>query len=138
MTVKSNGTKLLRIASILLLLGAAAGTLLGLLTLAGLALWDQIAGGEYATHLPIVMGIFTVMSGLLQGAAGVAGFRAAADPRQAGRCRIWGAVVIVLQVVGTALTMAGGKSFPAETFFPGLLLPALYLYAAQMLRGHAG
>ena len=44
-------------------------------------------------------------------------------------------IAIVMSFLGV-ITVAGGNAFPAATFFPGLILPALYIAGAVKNKAH--
>ena len=133
---ETKGSGLLKFAGILLIIGGILGILLGLIALLGLAAWAGMTGNDHASNLPYVTGAFTLISAVLQLIAGVVGIKNCKKAEKANACIVWGAIIIVLCVIGSVITVAGGNAFPAATFFPGLILPALYIAGAVKNKAH--
>ena len=123
---------MLKVTGILLIIGAAFVILFQSLAISGnailLALDPQDAQGWGAITTPIF--IIAVISGIVQLVAGILGIRNSDKQQNAMQCVIAGTLAILLVF---ASTFVGGFRLTVMNVLAlvlGLLVPALYLYAA--------
>ena len=124
--MQSNG--LLKVCSILMIIGAAIDIILSVIALAGVGI---LAAAGIATGLVIVSTILLILACIIQMIAGVKGVKGANDPALGSKCVIWGVLVIILSVISNVLNIIAGNGFNTFSFLLGLVLPVLYIIGAS-------
>jgi hypothetical protein len=119
--------KFLKVTGIIMIIGGIVTIILAIIGLLGVGVLAALGLSSGMLTLGLVLGL---VGGVVELIAGISGVKNAAKPEKANSCIVCGILVIVLSVVGTALTMAGGGEFPLFNLLLGLVLPVLYLIGA--------
>lgn len=139
--MEAKGKTLLKVMGIIMIVGGALGIIASIiLAIAAAAL---IALGAPATL--IVGVILTILGSIAELIAGIICTKNAAKPDKATKCMVWSIIVIVLQLLGTILTLAGANAYAAEfggqvntgfstivSIITGMVVPILAIIAAVM------
>ena len=125
------GKTLLKVVSILLIIGAVVTFILSLMTMLG---GTMVAAGadEFTGGLFIILGIISILLGILQLIAGIVGVKNAgnADAESVKKCQTWGIILLVIAIVNIGLVLIMDQ-FTISSLF-ALLLPILFLVGVNM------
>lgn len=124
------GHKFLKVTGILMIIGGALATILGIIAVLSVAALAYIASAHSEATMLYASTILFLVSGIVELIAGIIGVLNAEKPQKAKVCIVWGALVAVLSVAGTILGVAGGGDFSAFSLVLGLVLPVLYIIGA--------
>ena len=126
----AKGASFLKVSGILMIIGGIIATIMGLIAIAAVATLSYLTDGQLVTGLLYVACVLTIVSAVAELVAGIIGVKNCKRPEKANTCIVWGAIVAVLSVAGSILTVVGGDSFPVASFLIGLVLPALFILGA--------
>ena len=151
--MEQNGSKLLKVTSILMIIGGILGAIFSVLSvlLAGVltaafttpeaqqAVADQGVSVSTTTISAIVWVavIILVISSVIEIIAGVKGKKNWNNPAAAQTLIIFGIVCAVLSVLGNVLFASGGAGSQIISYITGLVLPVLYIIGAVQLKKQA-
>lgn len=125
------GKTLLKVVSILLIVGAVVTFILSLMTMLG---GTMVAAGadEFTGGLFIILGVISILLGILQLIAGIVGVKNAgnADAESVKKCQTWGIILLVIAIVNIGLVIIMNQ-FAVSSLF-ALLLPILFLVGVNM------
>ena len=148
--MEAKGRKVLKVVGIIMIVIAAIGLISSLISLLGASALISMGVGATITWVSIVVSL--IFSGI-ELAAGIFGVKNCNVPEKAQTCLIFGVVLIVLQVIGTAIgyvysldvtavtAAAYGTELVSSTttimstvigLIIGLVLPVLYIYGASL------
>ncbi len=134
MEINKNGSKMLKVSSILLIIGGAISIVVGIISVAGVGAVHALLGeGDGLGILYAISGL-ALASGILSLIAGIIGMGAVKKPEKAGKCIVWGAIVAILTVVGQVLSLTSGNKFDLLSVVIGLLLPVVYILGANQVK----
>ena len=125
---KSN--MLLKVASIIMIVGGGLGIVFGIIAVLGLGALALALGSEASTGLLMAGALLALVSSIISLVAGIVGVKNAAVPEKAQTCIVFGIITAVSSVFASTLSMMGGNSFNFASLLVGLLLPVLYLVGA--------
>ena len=125
------GSTMLKVCGVLMIIGAALGLLVYVLALAGAA----ILGGAAAAIAFIFM-FMGIAGAILQLIAGIQGVKNWQNPQKAGVCIVMGAIVAGLSAISNIYTMAQSGEVGSGLFglLLGLVIPVLYIVGAYQLK----
>lgn len=130
----NNGIKMLKVSSILLIIGGAIATIMGIVGLLGVGALHAIFGSDIPIGLLYAVAGFAIASGVLTLIAGIVGVGACKKPEKSGTCIILGVIVVILTVIGQILNMKAGNQFDITSIIIGLLLPVVYIIGASQVK----
>ena len=130
----NNGIKMLKVSSILLIIGGAIAIIMGIVGLLGVGALHAIFGGDIPIGLLYAVAGFALASGVLTLIAGIVGVGACKKPEKSGTCIILGVIVVILTVIGQILNMKAGNQFDITSIIIGLLLPVVYIIGASQVK----
>jgi len=130
----NNGIKMLKISSILLIIGGAIATILGIVSLLGIGALHAVFGGEIPLGLLYAVAGLALASGVISMIAGIIGVSACKKPEKSGTCIILGVLVVILTIVGQILNMKAGNQFDFISIIIGLILPVAYIVGASQVK----
>ncbi len=125
------GQKMLKVCSILMIIGGAFVTLTGILMIAGLSILLSGLGGAAVAIMTIAV-IVGCLGGALELAAGIVGVKAAGMP-SVGKIKaalVLGILVIVMALFSNIYTLVTADQITFSSFLSaclGLVIPVLYL-----------
>lgn len=124
MEVQQNqGSKMLKVTGILMIIGGALALVIALIAVIGIAAAASLAAGA--------------LGGGIELAAGILGVKNWNQPAKAQPCIVLGAIIIALSVLSNILSISSGSEFNLFTLLLGLVLPVLYLIGAVQLKNMA-
>ena len=126
----AKGSGFLKVTGILMIIFGSIAIILGIVAIAGIAALAYISDGELSSGLLYTAGIFTLVSAVAEFVTGIIGVKNCKRPEKAGVCIGWGVVVIIMDIIGSILTVVGGSSFPVFSFLLGLVIPVLFIIGA--------
>ena len=137
-------SKLLKIVSILMIIGGAATILIGIMGIGSSALLGA-AGVTDVVGMPsmgllVGLSVFGIVAGVVELVVGIVGVKNWNNPAKAGTCFIMGIVALVLSLISIVLGIVMGSGFTSGTIISiltGLVLPVLYIVGANQLKGAA-
>ena len=151
--MEEKGSKLLKVVSIIMMIGGIIGAVGSLITTiliaAGTALLSTPEGqqalannanGQYvgpAMGLLWVGTILLIAGSVFEIIAGVKGKNNWNNPAQAQTLLIFGIICAVLSVAGNVFFASGGAGVQVVTIITGLVLPVLYIIGAVQLKNQA-
>ena len=125
-----NGHKFLKVTGILMIIGGALSTILGIVAVLGVAALAYIASAQTEAGMLYASTILLLISGVVELIAGIIGVINAEKPQKAKACIVWGALVAILSVASTILGVVGGSDFSVSGLVLGLVLPVIYIIGA--------
>ncbi len=132
------GTKILKVTGILMIIGGALLVLLGLIALAGGALVASanVSGATAVGGLLIVASAISLLGAALELIAGILGVKNCQNPEKAGTCFTLGIVLIALSVASNifSIIVNGFSASMVGSLVLGLILPILYTYGASLVK----
>lgn len=136
---QNQGSKMLKVTGILMIIGGALSLIIALVAIVGLAAAASLAGGMVGVVvlLAVVASIVAIVGGGIELAAGILGVKNWNQPAKAQPCIVLGAIIIALSVVSNILSISSGSEFNLFTLLLGLVLPVLYLIGAVQLKNMA-
>ncbi len=146
---QKQGSTLLKVVSIIMIIGGIIGAISSLLVAGGAGLMTAVqsnpeaqkaaaeAGGNLGvvTALLWIAAIFCVISAVIEIIAGVKGKKNCNNPAAAQSLIIWGVVSAVISVIGNVLFATSGVGVQVVSIILGLVLPILYIIGAVQLKG---
>lgn len=130
----NNGIKMLKVSSILLIIGGAIATIMGVVSLLGVGALHAIFGEDIPIILLYAVAGLALASGILTLVAGIVGLGACKNPEKSGTCIILGVIVVIFTVIGQVLSMQAGNQFDITLIVIGLLLPVVYIVGASQVK----
>ncbi len=130
------GSSMLKVSSILMIIGAGLGMIMYIITLIGTAALQTLFGSEINLGILYLAGGIGLVSGIIQLVAGIVGVKNCKNPAKAGGLLVWGIIIVVLAIVSSILTTVGGNDFPFFSFILGLVIPILYIVGAVQLKSN--
>lgn len=141
MEVQQNqGSKMLKVTGILMIIGGALALVIALIAVIGIAAAASLAAGALGggiIALAVIASILSLLGGGVELAAGILGVKNWNQPAKAQSCIVFGAIIIALSVLSNILNLASGSEFNLFTLLLGLVLPVLYLIGAVQLKNMA-
>lgn len=128
--METKGNRFFGATSILMVLGGAAGIIVGVIAILGASVIAAARGDAASFGLLMVAAIVLWASGVSGLIAGITGMKNAAKPGRAMSCIVFGLLTVALSVLGNILAVAGGGSYNVGNLVTGHFLPALYLIGA--------
>lgn len=126
--METNNTRLLKITSILMIIGGVMLTILGIMAVLGATVLTAMAGSQ--AGLVIVAAVFILASGLISLIAGILGVSNAAKPEKALLLIKFGILAVLFSIVSNVMTLTSGEDFNYSSVIIGLAIPMLFLYGA--------
>ena len=124
------GHKFLKVTGILMIAAAVFYIIAGIF-IGGLgALAVGLGAGSGLTASYYLALLVTLVGGICQLIAGIAGVRHSKSRENAKKCVIWGIAVIAFTALGAILNTINSAKFDAGSIVTGLVVPALYIYGA--------
>lgn len=122
------GRKFLKVTGILMIIGAAFGTIGGIIAIIGVgamaAVLETSAGGlMFASVLILASAVFQLIAGIM-------GVKNCDKPEKAQSCLVMGVIVAILSVAGNVTSSVLGSSFNITSYVTGLVIPVLYIIGA--------
>ena len=131
------GSRLLQVVSILMIIGAAI-SLLGFLSI---FLMAGLLGGGFGIALTLVFLFIGLTGAALQFVSGILGAQNWKNPSKAGACLTWGVVTLLFtlannlyNVYNTAVNGNDNLWSLLISLVSGILLPVLYIWGASKLK----
>lgn len=141
MEVQQNqGSKMLKVTGILMIIGGALALVIALIAVIGIAAAASLAAGALGggiVALAVIASILALLGGGIELAAGILGVKNWNQPAKAQSCIVFGAIIIALSVLSNILNLASGSEFNLFSLLLGLVLPVLYLVGAVQLKNMA-
>lgn len=122
------GKGLLKVVSILFIIGGALVTLLSIFAVFGSIALAAYVGGP--AGILVVASIVSLIVGVLELILGIIGLKKCGDPAQSGFFIVTGIILCVLALISLILSIAGG-SFSVGGLI-GFVLPILYIVGGNM------
>ena len=130
----AKGQTFLKVASILMVIGGALGTLMSLLGIAGVALLAAAADSHAAALLLYVALALAVLACVVQFIAGLKGLKTCKTGENADKCVVWGVVVAAITVTSTVISIINGGEYTITNILLNLVVPVLYVYGAAQVK----
>ena len=141
MEVQQNqGSKMLKVTGILMIIGGALALVIALIAVIGIAAAASLAAGALGggiIALAVIASILSLLGGGIELVAGILGVKNWNQPAKAQSCIVFGAIIIALSVLSNILNLASGSEFNLFSLLLGLVLPVLYLIGAVQLKNMA-
>ena len=126
--------KILKTASILMMIGGVVGGITGVAAILGISALTALSGSAKGTGLLYASSILVTLASVIQLIAGIKGLGACSDPQKAAGCIKWGIFIAGISVGSMIAGLIGGASFSTTSLVLNLLLPGLYAYGAMQVR----
>lgn len=128
------GQKLLKVTSILMIIGGVIAAIVGVLALLGISALVALADSAEGAGLLYASSAIIIVSSVIEFIAGIKGVGACSAPQKAAVCVKWGIVIAVLYIISTIIGIIGGSQFSIVNLVLNMLLPGLYSYGAMQLK----
>lgn len=134
MQSNNSGRKMLKISSILLIIGGVISIVLGIIALIGVGALHALTEDGSSLGVFYAVGGLVLASGVLSLIAGIIGLGACNNPEKAGKCVIYGIIIVVMTIIGQILSLMAGNKFNPFSIVIGLLLPVVYILGANKIK----
>ena len=145
------GSKLLKVVSILMIIGGILGAIGAVIAAAGAGFLTAASGNAEAqkaaaeagmsmgtiTGAVWIAAIFSIISAVVEIIAGVKGKKNWDNPEAAKTLLILGIVCAVISVIGNIIFATSGTGVQILSVVTGLVLPVLYIIGAFQLKGQS-
>lgn len=128
------GQKLLKVTSILMIIGGVIAAIVGVLAILGISALVALAESAEGTGLLYASSAIIIVSSVIEFIAGIKGVGACSAPQKAAACVKWGIVIAVLYIISMIIGIIGGGQFSIVNLILNLLLPGLYSYGAVQMK----
>ena len=128
--------KILKIASILMMIGGVVGGIAGVAAILGISALAALSGSAEGIGWLYTSSILVTVASVIQFIAGIKGIGACSDPRKAASCIKWGLFIAGLSVGSMIVGLVGGGTFNITSLTLNLLLPGLYAYGAIQVKNN--
>ncbi len=123
--------KVLKITGILMIISGAIGTVVGLLAMLGIAVTGVAALNlEISVAVLVLLTLLAIAGGIINLVAGILGVINASKPEKAKICIIFGALSLIILLLGNIIEFAADGGVNVLGLLRGVVLPALYLSGA--------
>lgn len=129
------GQKLLKVTSILMIIGGVIAVIIGILAIIGFTALAALAESTEGMGLLYASSIIVIVASIIQFIAGIKGIGACSAPQKAASCIKWGIIIAVLSIISMIIGLIGGGEFNFISLVLNLLLPGLYVYGAIQMKG---
>ena len=130
------GQKLLKVTSILMIIGGVIAAIVGVLALLGISALVALAESAEGAGLLYASSAIIIVSSVIEFIAGIKGVGACSAPQKAAACVKWGIshsrILYIMPPWSSALI--GGGQFSIVNLVLNLLLPGLYSYGAVQMK----
>ena len=120
------GQKILKVASILMIIGGVIAAIAGVIAILGVSALVALSGSAECTGLLYASSILVTVDSVIQFIAGIKGIGACSAPQKAAACVKWGIVIGILYIASMVIGLIGGGQFSIINLVLNLLLPGLY------------
>ena len=127
------GQKILKVTSILMIIGGVIAVVTGILAILGISALAALSGSTEGIGLLYASSILVTVASVIQFIAGIKGIGACSDSQKAASCIKWGIIIAILTI-----GLVGGGTFSITSLVLNLLLPGLYVYGAMQMKGAVG
>ena len=131
-----NGQKILKVTSILMIVGGIIAAITGVIALLSISTLAALSGSAKGTGLLYASSILVTLASVIQLIAGIKGLGACSDPQKAAGCIKWGIFIAGMSIGSMIIGLVGGASFSITSLVLNLLLPGLYAYGAMQVRNN--
>ena len=129
------GQKILKITSILMIIGGIIAAIAGVIAILGVSALAALSGCAVGTGLLFASSILVTVDSVIQFIAGIKGIGACNAPQKAASCIKWGIIIAILTIISIVIGIVGGGEFSITSLVLNLLLPGLYVYGAMQMKG---
>lgn len=129
------GQKLLKVTSILMIIGGVIAVIAGFLAILGISALVALSESAEGAGLLYASSIIVVVASVIQFIAGIKGIGACSAPQKAASCIKWGIIIAVLSIISMIIGLIGGGEFNIVSLVLNLLLPGLYIFSAVQMKG---
>ena len=129
------GQKLLKVTSILMIIGGIIAAIAGVIAILGVSALAVLSGNAEGTGLLYASSILVTVASVIQFIAGIKGIGACSAPQKAASCIKWGIIIAVLSIISMIIGLIGGGEFSIVSLVLNLLLPGLYIFSAVQMKG---
>ena len=130
------GQKLLKVTSILMIIGGVIAASVGVLALLGISALVALAESAEGACLLYASSAIIIVSSVIEFIAGIKGVGACSALQKAAACVKWGIVIAVLYIISTIIGIIGGSQFSIINLVLNMLLPGLYSYGAVQMKNN--
>ena len=131
------GQKLLKVTSILMIIGGVIAAIVGVLAILGISALVALMESAEGTGLLYASSAIIIVSSIIEFIAGIKGVGACSAPQKAASCVKWGIIIAILAIISIIIGLVGGGQFSITSLVLNLLLPGLYVYGAMQMKGTA-
>ena len=128
------GQKLLKVTSILMIIGGVIAAIVGVLAILGISALVALAESAEGTGLLYASSAIIIVSSIIEFIAGIKGVGACSAPQKAAACVKWG--IGILYIASMVIGLIGGGQFSIINLVLNLLLPGLYSYGAVQMKNN--
>ena len=128
--------KILKIASILMMIGGVVGGIAGVAAILGISALAALSGSAEGIGLLYAGSVLGTVASVFQLIAGIKGIGACNDPQKAASCIKWGLFIGGLSIGSMLASLVGGRAFNITSLALNLLLPGLYAYGAMQVQNN--
>lgn len=132
------GQKVLKITSILMIIGGVIAAIAGVVAILGISALAVLAESTEGTGLLYASSILVTVASVIQLIAGIKGIGACSAPQKAASYIKWGVIIAGMSVVSMMIGFIGGGEFSLTSLILNLLLPGLYVYGAVQMKNDSG
>ena len=128
MLIKVQNNKILKITSILMIVGRTIGLIGGIIAVMGVDVFAAVLVKEANLGLILLGSIFFLASSIISLIAGILGVKNLVTPKNINNCFLLGTIAVIFSIIGFGVILAAGNKFNILNLITGIMLPGLYLY----------
>ena len=129
------GQKVLKITSILMIIGGVIAAISGVIIILGISALAVLSESPEGLGLLYASTIIVIVASVIQFIAGIQGIGACSAPQKAASCVKWGMIIVILTIISIIIGLVGGGEFSITSLILNLLLPGAYVYGAVQMKG---
>lgn len=128
------GRKLLKVISILMIIGGVLTAIVGVIAILGISALVALTDSTEGMGFIYADFIIIIMASVIEFIAGIKGIVACSDPQEGASCIKWGIFIVALTIASTIIGFIDGGKLNITSLVLNLLLPGLYIYSAMQMR----
>lgn len=128
------GQKILKVTSILMIIGGVIAAVAGVVAFWGISTFAALAESTEGLGFIYAGSIIVIAASVIEFIAGIKGVGVCSDPQKATCCIKWGLFIAGMTVGSAVIGLIGGGKLNIIGLVQNLLLPGLYVYGAMQMR----
>ena len=132
--METKKSTLLKVVSILMIIGGLLTLIMGITFLATGAIADEASADATGVGLIVILAMLAIVTGVFDLIAGAVGCRASSGKGSAKACKVFAVIILVLAIIGLIGNLRNSTSLDSTlSSIGGILFPVLYYIGARQV-----